>query len=147
MLFLLILRNSLGEAKQTAIFAFRILHRSGQTHGFWEMLNGSGVSSDFIPSHLFFPLIFCLDLLQLMLQGWRLTWCVVSRFWCAHSYLALLSPHSTWLQKQELLTVLYLAFDSVRVVTFLSPTMHMLWTGLLMMAQAEEADLYWFKNP
>lgn len=55
------------------IFAFLILPRSGQTHGFWETLNGTGISSGFIPSRLFFPLIFCLDLLQLMLQaqeGW-----------------------------------------------------------------------------
>lgn len=51
------------------IFAFLVLPRSGQTRGFWEMLNGTRVSLVFIPSDLFFPLIFRLDLLPLMSQA------------------------------------------------------------------------------
>lgn len=51
------------------IFAFLILPRSGQTHGFREMLNGTVLSSGFIPRRLFFCLISCLDLLQLVLQA------------------------------------------------------------------------------
>lgn len=51
------------------IFAFLILPRSGWAHGFREMLNGTGLSSFFILRRLFFCLISCLDLLQLVLQA------------------------------------------------------------------------------
>lgn len=43
-----------GQSRQL-FFAFLILPRSGQADGFWEVLSGTGVSSGFIPSCLFFP--------------------------------------------------------------------------------------------
>lgn len=138
------------------IFTFLILPRSGQTHGFREMPNRTGISSSFIPRRLFFCLIFCLDLLQLVLQAQEAG--VVRRFlfiMCSvFSHIAK-PPQCVWVGWMQTwraetgvthspLSCFWERRDNNLVVTF---RVCMLWTGLLVMARAGGADLYWFKKP
>lgn len=119
------------------------------------MLNGTGVSSGFIPRHLYFSLISYLALLQLLLQAQEAD--AVHRFlFLTCSVLSHIAkpPRCVWVGWVQTLegwkgvthsplSCFWQSHDNNLVVTLL---VCMLWIGLLMMAWAGGAHLYCFKK-
>lgn len=86
----------------------------------------------------------------------RLMWCIGSYFLCVQSYPTLQSLHDVselgecrpWMAETGMthspLSCFWQSHDNNLVVTLL---VCVLWTGLLVMAWAGGADLYWFEKP